>query len=1188
MPEAEAQIQPTAEAAVLEIRRLPRHEAAVMASAGQVSWAPFVLVALEFGWLVLLVRTLELESSAFGDLMVLAWAGFVIHHFLPARMRLSFFAFLSLMSVHLYLALATGSTNVPALQKLPLTVQKLLDPSVGLYTAEVVVVGAALIGICHLPISWLLRFITLGVAALVLVAARLSLKRGWTLPTPVWSIVGSMFMFRLILYVYELYHRTTASSPARAVAYFFMIPNVAFPLFPIVDYQGFCHSHYKGEPLWIYQKGLRLILRGILQLLIYRAVYHFGVIEATAVSDLAEVAQFLVTTSLLYLQVSGSFHIIVGLLHLFGFNLPATHHLYFLSSNFTDLWRRNNIYWRDFIAKVFFNPAYFRFKRLGATWALVGATLVAFAVTWMLHSYQDFWLRGKFPLCWQDAVFWVSLCCLVLVNTLTEARRSRQRRLAKTRRTLWSEISLASRTIGTYVTLWWFLWMIWSRPTPDEFAWLTRAARNYSAGQIALIAGGLAGLGLAAVLLGRLSRADLEGIPTASAPVIGPAFWRSAGIVVGVSTAILLIGTFGSRFTKNETASQVILKMTRDMPSDLELALQRRGYYEQIDQAKIGREVQAFNKNQRGDPLRAQGPPNYVTLTHDFMFSELKPSYRGMIEGKLFTTNRWKMRDHDFELEKPEGVYRIALLGSSNEMGMGVADSEVFKQLVEDRLNRHDTVGDIHRFEIMNFALRGQDAFQKLATLENRAFRFAPDTVLWVTYGLEDQIMMRRLAQVYKQELEIPEPYRKAIQEGVFQKLHLDPHAPEERVMREIQPYAENLLRFIYQRMLDQCAERGIRIWVVYRPDQHEAPNLPKLERTRTLDLVRQMGLGLLDLTPGLKYARDRNGLMVSGDENHYNEEGHRLLADELYRQLQARNLEQPGSYLLTTEDFSLTRLKPSFQTMTHGKHFTTNRWGMRDRPYEKAKPPGVYRVVLMGSSTEMGAAVGDRETFKHLVEERLNREDLGDTIRKFEILNLARKDQAAFQKLYTLEEEGFGFAPDAVLWTIDSAEDTDLVAHLAKVLRSGYAIPERYRAAISSVCQQTGVEPRMPERQIKDYLSPLSDELLRFLYTRLADQCRQRQVTLYFLFRPDAMETSQASHGARRRMMELAQQAGLVALDLTPAFDSVADRKALLVSEDTRQLNPLGHRRLAEQLYKELHPKGGQLLLVDPSSKRR
>ena len=85
------------------------------------------------------------------------------------------------------------------------------------------------------------------------------------------------------------------------------------------------------------------------------------------VQDPGDLVQYVVSNFLLYLRVSGTFHLIVGMLYLFGFRLPETHHRYFLASSFTDFWRRINIYWKDFMLKIFYYPAVFRLRRLGMT-----------------------------------------------------------------------------------------------------------------------------------------------------------------------------------------------------------------------------------------------------------------------------------------------------------------------------------------------------------------------------------------------------------------------------------------------------------------------------------------------------------------------------------------------------------------------------------------------------------------------------------------------------------------------------------------------------------------------------------------------------------------------------------------------------------------------------------------------------
>ena len=132
---------------------------------------------------------------------------------------------------------------------------------------------------------------------------------------------------------------------------------------------------------------------------------------------------------LLYLRVSGTFHLIVGLLLMFGFNLPETHHLYYLATSFTDFWRRINIYWKDFVMKLFFYPTHFKLRKMGTLWALSVATLATFLATWLLHSWQWFWIRGRPLFDWKDFSFWIILGVLVLVTAIYETTRGRKRTL---------------------------------------------------------------------------------------------------------------------------------------------------------------------------------------------------------------------------------------------------------------------------------------------------------------------------------------------------------------------------------------------------------------------------------------------------------------------------------------------------------------------------------------------------------------------------------------------------------------------------------------------------------------------------------------------------------------------------------------------------------------------------------------
>ena len=114
------------------------------------------------------------------------------------------------------------------------------------------------------------------------------------------------------------------------------------------------------------------MFRGVVQLLLYRIVYQYAPLDVSKLSSALDVAGCMLGMFLLYLRISGTFHLIVGLLLMFGFNLPETHHLYYLASSFTDFWRRINIYWKDFVMKLFFYPMHFKLRKMGHDAAMFG------------------------------------------------------------------------------------------------------------------------------------------------------------------------------------------------------------------------------------------------------------------------------------------------------------------------------------------------------------------------------------------------------------------------------------------------------------------------------------------------------------------------------------------------------------------------------------------------------------------------------------------------------------------------------------------------------------------------------------------------------------------------------------------------------------------------------------------------
>src|SRR5262249_33601197 len=122
----------------------------------------------------------------------------------------------------------------------------------------------------------------------------------------------------------------------------------------------------------------------------------------------------------------------------------------------------------------------------------------------------------------------------------------------------------------------------------------------------------------------------------------------------------------------------------------------------------------------------------------DFMLHEPIPGFSTPARGKIFQFNRFGMRGPDYPPAHPSGVFRIAVLGSSHEVGRGVNDEETFARLLEEQLNRDDTDHHIRKFEVLNFAVEGYGAIQKLHYLKEKALKFDPDLVMFVTYRREN------------------------------------------------------------------------------------------------------------------------------------------------------------------------------------------------------------------------------------------------------------------------------------------------------------------------------------------------------------------------------------------------------------------------------------------------------------------
>lgn len=411
----------------------------------------FARIFAHFALIYLVFEEYKLEGRALRLVTQTALAALPIHYMLPFRWKQPFFIAASIAALVLVF---------------------------GPQAALAVVLGTlVLVGLASLPIAWGAR-----VALVTTAGVALGLGRAGLLPIPLptlaWPILGSICMFRIAIYLYELKHAKKREHLFDVLSYFFLLPNFAFPFFPVVDYRTLRRGYFGADITETQRAGLRLLVRGITHLLIWKLFYYYyaDLSKPSNVHDLPTLAAFLVHNYLLYLRVSGLFHLACGMLHLFGYRLPETHHHYLLASSFTDYWRRINIYWKDFMVKLVFNPVAFHFKRAPQAVSLSIATVAVFFVTWAAHGYQSFWLRGEWGFSLQDSLFWAILGGLVLINVQCDLRTARAGRLR--RPPFWSRSTLihACKVLATFATIT-VLWSLWTSPGLGE--WLDLMRRGF-------------------------------------------------------------------------------------------------------------------------------------------------------------------------------------------------------------------------------------------------------------------------------------------------------------------------------------------------------------------------------------------------------------------------------------------------------------------------------------------------------------------------------------------------------------------------------------------------------------------------------------------------------------------------------------------------------------------------------------
>lgn len=92
-------------------------------------------------------------------------------------------------------------------------------------------------------------------------------------------------------------------------------------------------------------------------------------------------------------------------------------------------------------------------------------------------------------------------------------------------------------------------------------------------------------------------------------------------------------------------------------------------------------------------------------------------------------TNAHGMRDFERSRNKPDGIYRIALLGDSFTEALQVSADDMFSYRTELLLNQDNGK---QTFEVLNFGMSGFGPLQQLILYRSKAHQFSPQMVVYI------------------------------------------------------------------------------------------------------------------------------------------------------------------------------------------------------------------------------------------------------------------------------------------------------------------------------------------------------------------------------------------------------------------------------------------------------------------------
>lgn len=267
-----------------------------------------------------------------------------------------------------------------------------------------------------------------------------------------------------------------------------------------------------------------------------------------------------------------------------------------------------------------------------------------------------------------------------------------------------------------------------------------------------------------------------------------------------------------------------------------------------------------------------------------------------------------------------------------------------------------------------------------------------------------------------------------------------------------------------------------------------------------------------------------------------------------------------------------------------HYYHFRHNSLGFRGRDHEFEKPPGVFRIVVIGDSFTYGVGASEGATYPDRIEAALDARSPD----RVEVINLGVRRYWPEPEALVLEHYGLRYSPDLVITGVPANDFNDTRAGTATRLTvsRGYLITSRGQrlgvlgrwlylnshVARTLIAEVLARNPEAPDPGMED------DEAvwarMRDAWSRMIGLARGAGAQIVFLHVPQKGPWEDGSHETPTRLQKLCANRECIAIDALPAMRAHPDPESLHYPKDGH-CTEAGYALIADVVVRELDVRG-------------